>query len=578
VTITLSGAGSASTTTAANGTYSFTGLAAGTYTITPSLSGYTYSPAAPVVAINSNTVQNFTATSAMTAYSISGKVSYSGTKAGITFIRVLNNGCTGCNTSAGTTISTAPSLTGTSYAVRGLSPGSYVVSAEIDTLGTGAPNESNPANSTSTITITTSNFTGADIIVNDRVPVAPETPNKPSAAPSSGAALIQYKQPRDNNGEEKATSYKIYYGTDTNATTGVPITIPAGDSNNVYLLTGLTDGTQLYVKVTALNVNGESAASLVSQVVTIGATSGSNTVSGSVTFPGTATGPLYVGVYSNTNGVYFQRIASPVSPQAYSFAGIPNGTYQNFAVLDMNGNGQIDAGDLTNFGPNGPPSLAVNTSISGNNLTLTNPNAKTFVATSHQKSGSPDTYGVSLSATAGAKRPVSMTLFSGNNVAVPFDMTAERNNSYNPIYNAGIRPLSTDTYQFLVTFSDGTTQIMSNTGITVLDSFATSLAMNTGAPYSRNVPQLTWAAPSSPPAFYNYSVGLNNANGAQENWNYNGGNNSNGIPSTTTSVVFNLDNSAFPSSSLTTGTTYNWWVQVRDDNGNQAQITTTYMP
>jgi len=44
VTVTLSGAASRSTTTATDGTYSFTGLADGSYTITPSLSGYTFTP------------------------------------------------------------------------------------------------------------------------------------------------------------------------------------------------------------------------------------------------------------------------------------------------------------------------------------------------------------------------------------------------------------------------------------------------------------------------------------------------------------------------------------------------------
>ena len=167
-------------------------------------------------------------------------------------------------------------------------------------------------------------------------------------------------------------------------------------------------------------------------------------------------------------------------------------------------------------------------------------------------------------------------------MAVPFDMTAERNNSYNPIFDNSVRPLSTDTYQFLVTFSDGTTQVMSNTGLTVLDSFAQTLAMNTPVNSTSltplTVPMLNWSAPASPPAFYNYSVGLSNANNARENWNYNGGNNSNGIPSTQLNVMFDVDGSANPSSSLTTGTTYNWRVTVRDDNGNSAQFQTTYIP
>jgi hypothetical protein len=163
-------------------------------------------------------------------------------------------------------------------------------------------------------------------------------------------------------------------------------------------------------------------------------------------------------------------------------------------------------------------------------------------------------------------------------VLVPFDMDADSNNSeQTPNFLNGAIPLVGDTYQFQVTFSDGTTQNMSASVTALLSSFAQNLAMNTSSPHSGIVPLLTWAAPSSPPPFYTYTVGLNNAKGAQENWYYSGGNNSNGIPSTQTSVVFDVDGSAFPSSSLTSGMTYDWWVTVRDANGNSAQFSTTYL-
>ena len=106
-----------------------------------------------------------------------------------------------------------------------------------------------------------------------------------------------------------------------------------GDSNNVFVLSGLTNSSGYYFKVTGLNANGESTSPTPTVVgpVTIGATSGANTLSGSVTFTGItppARAALYVGVFSNTSGVYFQRIVNPVSPLAYSVAGIPVGTYQ----------------------------------------------------------------------------------------------------------------------------------------------------------------------------------------------------------------------------------------------------------
>jgi len=62
VTITLSGAGSATTTTNANGIYSFSNLVSGTYTATPSLTGYTFSPVSTVVVVSgASTGTNFVA-------------------------------------------------------------------------------------------------------------------------------------------------------------------------------------------------------------------------------------------------------------------------------------------------------------------------------------------------------------------------------------------------------------------------------------------------------------------------------------------------------------------------------------
>ncbi|MEW6418138.1 MAG: Ser-Thr-rich GPI-anchored membrane family protein [Nitrospirota bacterium] len=62
VTMTLSGAANAITTTAADGSYSFAGLSNGNYTVTPTLAGYVFSPSnRPVTIAGANvTGQNFT--------------------------------------------------------------------------------------------------------------------------------------------------------------------------------------------------------------------------------------------------------------------------------------------------------------------------------------------------------------------------------------------------------------------------------------------------------------------------------------------------------------------------------------
>jgi hypothetical protein len=137
-----------------------------------------------------------------------------------------------------------------------------------------------------------------------------------------------------------------------------------------------------------------------------------------------------------------------------------------------------------------------------------------------------------------------------------------------------------DTYQFLAHFSDGSTGVVSCAVIAVLSSFAQSLSMNTPVAGSATVPELNWAAPASPPpGLYSYTVGLANATGNQETWNYHGYYSGLGgpLPGTATSLVFDADGSASPNASLTVGATYDWWVTVEDVNGNTAQYETTYL-
>jgi hypothetical protein len=81
VTMTLSGAATGTTTTDSNGNYTFSNLANGNYTVTPSMTGYTFSPASRTVTISGANVtgQNFTGTpTGGGTFSISGRVTVAG--------------------------------------------------------------------------------------------------------------------------------------------------------------------------------------------------------------------------------------------------------------------------------------------------------------------------------------------------------------------------------------------------------------------------------------------------------------------------------------------------------------------
>lgn len=558
VTITLTGG--STTTTNASGAYSFVGLPAGTYTVTPGLAGYTYTPSAPSLTISANTTQNFTASSAIPSYSISGTVSYKGTKTGPIGIRVYSTTCSGCSSMGGAVIPAVGA-----YTVRGLKPGNYKVVAEMDALGTAIPNATNPIGSSVTVTVDSqnpANLTNVNVAVVDSVlPPVPVTPALLLVAPGNGSAFVMYSAPKDAVGQEIATSYKIDYGATISTSDGSVSFAAQGDRSNFYVLSGLTDGAALYFKMTALVGTTESAPS-VSGPVTIGNSTVGATVSGAVTFPGAATGPMMVGLY-NTAGVYFTRIASPASPQDYNIAGVPpGGSYLPFAVIDMNSNGVIDSGDIGNTnGIGGLITVAGNST--GNDIALSSSNATASVNTDHGFDGTSDSYQLILGVNDGTKHAVAVTLVSGPNVAVPFDMGANR-----WIGLGSTIPSTGDSYMFKVTYLDGTTENISGSVTGVLSTFATAtnLVVTTTGLYSPSVPLFTWAAPSSPPPFYIYRLSLASL-GGDVIWDYP---QDIGLPSSTLSAAFNVDGKA-SAATLAAGS-YFWQVRVMDANGNSASI------
>lgn len=498
VAIRITGPVNASAITDANGRYSVGNLTPGSYTITPVLSGYVYTPASPVLEIARSTQQDFTAASAITSFSISGTVSYAGAKTGATFIRVYRASCyPRCGAVAGTSI---PSPNG-SYTVRGVQPsgssgiGTYLVNAEIDAQGTGERNASNPSGNSSTMAITSANVAGVDITVNDQTAPAPVTPALLNAAPENNLAILRYRAPLDSNGDEIATSYKVYTGADASASNGAPVSFAAqGANHDAFVLSGLPNGAA-YFKIAALNASGESAASAV-------------------------VGPITIGAQTEVNTELRDAVASP----------------------------ETSAG------------------------------ATPWVTTNYLQEGSHGKYGLNLGIAAGTKRPIAVTVFSGPNLAVPFDLGVDGDHAPSPNFTDGAIPQVGDTYLFDVAFADGTSQILSASVTAVLDasSLARNLAMDSAPPYSPLAPLLTWNPPASAPPAYTYAVGVSDPGGASLNWHYGDGDN-NGIPSTQTSLLFNADEAA-SDPILTLGTTYSWFVTVRDANGNSAQVQTIYTP
>ncbi|MGD0168368.1 MAG: carboxypeptidase regulatory-like domain-containing protein, partial [Smithella sp.] len=227
VTITLSGASSATTATNASGNYTFANLSAGSYTVTPSLAGYTYSPSSPTINItDANQSQNFTAASVVASYSISGTISYSGSHTGRIYVGLKN--ANGSATGHGTSIASPGA-----FVIHGVTPGTYYkLSAEMDIRNDGTLNADNPSGEILTITVTGASLTNQNITLTDPVSAAPVTPTGLRINPGDGVALICWNN-MTSNYKTIAESYKIYWGTDTAATSGTPIIVQA--SHNMYL-------------------------------------------------------------------------------------------------------------------------------------------------------------------------------------------------------------------------------------------------------------------------------------------------------------------------------------------------------
>jgi uncharacterized protein (TIGR03437 family) len=146
--LTLSGAGSASVAADAFGNYTFAGLINGSYTVTPSKSGYIFSPATQTATIKSTNLSgiNFTAQPVSQMWAISGTISPSSVGSGATV------------TLAGTSTVTMTADTSGNYTFTGLVNGTYTVTPSKSGYSFSPVNQS--------VTISSANVTGINFSTN----------------------------------------------------------------------------------------------------------------------------------------------------------------------------------------------------------------------------------------------------------------------------------------------------------------------------------------------------------------------------------------------------------------------------
>jgi len=586
------------TTTDNSGNFSFSNVPNDTYTITPSISGASsvFTPGTQSVTVNNAdaTGKNF---NVMLGYTVSGTVSYSGSHTGQIYL-VLNDSCG--NNPLGTSITSA----GT-YTIRGVPPGSYSLQAFMDTQGFGASNANDPSGSTSGVTVSNANATGVDIALSDASAVTLSSgPTIQGVSAEDKAAVIPYKPILDSNGVEQATSYTVEWSTDSgfSAIAGSKTFTASGDGTDVWIVSGLTNSQPYYFRARGSAGSSNSSWTVYGggtpTAVTIGAPSIGNTVTGTVTFTGTATGPLYVGFFDQSTGsAYVDVISSPVSPQAYTVK-VPNGSsYVFFGIIDQNSDGIVGPGDITNVKSGNNSTVA----ISGNttqDLTLPSAYSTATVTTQYWKqvqSGTTSTgYNVNFNIREGIKLPVAVELTSGPNVVNPIDVgkCTDCSNSQFQYYvglNGGATPTVGDSYTFHVTYSDGTSEDLTSqvSGVLTSSALVTNMAPTTGSSTSLT-PTFTWTYPTNASS-YTYEFWINKNGSCSGNctiWQIPGQNsNSSGFTSADipgASITWGTDptdGSNTPSAgTLTNGVDYSWSILTQDSNGNQAQSQVDYQP
>jgi hypothetical protein len=610
------------------GCYAFTNVPNGTYTITPppannitgadavfsppSLTGVTVS-GGPL------TNKNFQVS---LGYTVTGTVGYpANDKTGVIYITLQPFGSSMCSSfSYGTAISSPGAFT-----IRGVCPGTFSLSAWMDSVGLGYRNGSNPTSTPSPVTIPSSSGLTATLADSSNSFSGMNGPVMQLFDPAPEGVTMQVKPVVNTSGVEMPPLYHIQWSADSSFQTGVNETrVFANNGQLPYLLSsntlgmsltstsstgtalsGLGNGDQLWFRIRGENgpVTKYTNWTTAPAAVTIGALSpGASpvTISGNVNYPGTATGPLYAGCYDETgNNVYAETFATPSSfPVSYSVS-VPSGANCfMFGFIDNNQDGVIGPGDVSDTDQSGtlsisgagPYSQDITLSNASSTATLTTENSESV----DQYNNLQTSYGLNFGVKAGTKVPAAVELNSGPNVIAPMDAAVCSNCgkagqfSFGPSLGS-TSPQVGDQYTLDITYDDDSTGVLTPAVSVVLNAFATNLSpVGSVSAVGDTTPTFSWTDPSNAGS-YIYQFSLTDWATGTQIWQIPSSNsNSSGFSSSTTQLAWPANFSTYtdptgannpPSvSSLTAGHVYQWAITVQDGSGNSARYQVTYTP
>jgi hypothetical protein len=578
------------TTTDSNGDFSFASVPNGTYTITPSLTNTFFTPATQSITVNNNAAQ--ASFKAHVGYSISGTVSYSGTAKGPIYLVA-----SGAGPQQGTSIA-APGP----FTINGVEPGNYTIYAFRDALGFGAGNASDPTGSATADIGASGNLTGVSIALADPAPVTFDRSSNPdlTVTPFDQGVVLNAIPILNNSNQypvlnemsadsEVATSYTVQWCADSSCASPLgsksfPATGGRGNQWNPWFLSGLTDGQILYFRYQGVAGSASSEwSSPATGPITVGQPAGSVTVSGNVTLPYAATGPLYI-CFENmsTSTYYYTRIPKPVSPQNYSIQ-LPAGTYEYTAFVDQ-GNQNVEVNGDMQTTPD-IPVLTVTDTPATQDITLVNGGYSYViwgtdnVQTVGSSSSSTQQYSIYFRAIDGTKHLVGAKLLSGPNAITVQDIPrnfSELGNSFYSNINLYNTPRVGDSYSLQLTYSDGTTETKTENVTGVVGNFGAN--PSPAGVGTELTPNFTWTNPAITDSIgysyfglYSYNLPVGNAGF------YWGGY----LPSNVDSIAWGtnpLAGDSTPPTSMVNGGVYTWFIATEDSKNNASSVTVYYEP
>ena len=457
------------------------------------------------------------------------------------------------------------------FTINGVSPGTYQVLAFMDTQGAGVRHANDPVGYSSEITINSgdSGKSAGTITLS--------ATSLPVAAPQiityrgNGGNMVLWGGSGDDDELPVADKYTVSWSTSSGGPVQGSRDVLSGEEN-IFFHTGAA--ANLYYQVTAVVVGGTSASTSWTPVTT---TTGV-TVSGTATLTGvTSPGPLVMILADDTSDpplFLAAAVTNPASSQAYSITNVPPGTYQLYAMLDMNNNGFLDYGDIEQRNSETMSPIVTVASVNvpvPEVVDLPARNADAAVRTRNWKSSSYEGLSIGFELDGQQKQPVNVSV-SGPGLTGVTDIGLSKWGEFSVWPPLAITPEVGDEYTFTVTYADTTAQSIVAPVTAILDSFPTPVTPEGAVPYSSNAtPTFTWTTPASLPAApYSYELWVNDQNDQIWSPDMN-------FPAGQTSVQYNFDDSA-SLSALTDGEQYTWQIAVNDRYGNSAQYQAQFVP